>query len=72
MKKRLLEICHSDAKLYLIFGFHILVAEGKCLIVLEFLDMDLKKYMDSIPQDGTGLEPEMIKKFTFQLMNGLL
>ena len=34
---------HSDAKLYLIF---------------EFLDLDLKKYMDSIPN---GLAPELIK-----------
>ena len=42
---RLLDIVHSDAKLYL---------------VMEFLDMDLKKYMDSIG-DKEGLGPTMVK-----------
>ncbi|KAJ3041534.1 Cyclin-dependent kinase catalytic subunit, partial [Rhizophlyctis rosea] len=50
---RLLDIVHSDAKLYLIF---------------EFLDLDLKKYMDSIP---TGLAPELIKSYLYQIIKGL-
>ncbi|KAJ3116476.1 Cyclin-dependent kinase 2 [Phlyctochytrium bullatum] len=41
---KLLDIVHQDQKLYLIF---------------EFLDLDLKKYMDSI--QGTGLNPSLIK-----------
>ena len=32
--------------------------------------MDLKKYMDQIPEDGTGLGPDMVKKFTLQLISG--
>jgi cyclin-dependent kinase len=36
---------HSDSKLYL---------------VMEFLDMDLKKYMDSVG-DRDGLGPAMVK-----------
>ena len=42
---RLLDIVHSDAKLYLVF---------------EFLDLDLKRYMDSIG-DKDGLGPTMVK-----------
>jgi cyclin-dependent kinase len=39
-------------------------------LVFEFLDLDLKKYMDQIPTDGTGLGPDMVKKFTSQLISG--
>lgn len=47
---------HSDAKLYLVF---------------EFLDLDLKRYMDSIGDKGEGLGPNMVKKFCYQLIKGL-
>lgn len=51
----LYNIVHSDShKLYLVF---------------EFLDMDLKKYMESIPS-GAGLEPPMVKRFMSQLIRG--
>ncbi|KAI9632435.1 kinase-like domain-containing protein [Dioszegia hungarica] len=52
---KLLDIVHSDSKLYL---------------VMEFLDMDLKKYMDTVG-DKDGLGPNMVKKFTYQLVKGL-
>ena len=42
---RLLDIVHSDSKLYLVF---------------EFLDMDLKKYMDTMG-DKDGLKPHIVK-----------
>ena len=42
---RLLDIVHQDNKLYLVF---------------EFLDMDLKRYMDSIPKDHR-MDPQEIK-----------
>jgi hypothetical protein len=42
---RLLDVIHSDSKLYL---------------VMEFLDLDLKKYMDTIG-DKDGLGPNMVK-----------
>ncbi|PVU86675.1 hypothetical protein BB559_006429 [Furculomyces boomerangus] len=55
---KLLDIIHSDAKLYL---------------VCEFLDLDLKKYMDTTgPQ---GLMPAQVKSYMHQLVkdrNGLL
>jgi len=34
---RLLDVVHNDSKLYLVF---------------EFLDLDLKRYMDSVKQEG--------------------
>lgn len=51
----LLNIVHTDGhKLYL---------------VCEFLDMDLKKYMEAIPS-GVGLGADMIKRFMVQLIKG--
>ncbi|KAK9462003.1 kinase-like domain-containing protein [Lipomyces oligophaga] len=51
----LLNIVHSDSrKLYLVF---------------EFLDLDLKKYMEAIPQN-VGLGADMIKRFMSQLVQG--
>lgn len=53
---RLYDIIHSESnKLYLVF---------------EFLDLDLKKYMESIPQ-GVGLGARMIKRFMNQLLKGI-
>ncbi|RSH84361.1 Cyclin-dependent kinase catalytic subunit [Apiotrichum porosum] len=52
---KLLDIVHQDAKLYLVF---------------EFLDLDLKRYMDSLP-DKEALPPNLVKKFTYQLIKGL-
>ncbi|KAH8152530.1 uncharacterized protein LAJ45_03370 [Morchella importuna] len=53
---RLLNIIHADGhKLYLVF---------------EFLDLDLKKYMEAIPQN-MGLGRDMIKRFMSQLVEGV-
>ncbi|KAH6582460.1 hypothetical protein BASA60_001917 [Batrachochytrium salamandrivorans] len=52
---KLLDIVHNDTKLYLIF---------------EFLDLDLKKYMDTtVP---VGLSASLVKSYLYQLVNGLL
>ncbi|KAG4302139.1 hypothetical protein PCK1_001411 [Pneumocystis canis] len=52
---RLLNIVHQESRLYLVF---------------EFLDLDLKKYMNSIPKDMM-LGADMIKKFMSQLVSGV-
>jgi cyclin-dependent kinase len=44
--ERLFDILHQDQKLYLVF---------------EFVDMDLKKYMDSVGNAADGLSPLMVK-----------
>jgi len=54
---RLLDIVHADAKLYLVF---------------EFLDVDLKRYMEHANKVGNPIAPDMVKKFTYQLNSGLL
>ncbi|KAI6645694.1 Cyclin-dependent kinase 3 isoform X2 [Oopsacas minuta] len=48
------EVIHADDKIFLVF---------------EFLDQDLKKYMDSV--QGSGLPPEITKSYTYQLLSGI-
>ncbi|CAG8569171.1 9890_t:CDS:2 [Paraglomus occultum] len=52
---KLLDIVYQDNKLYLVF---------------EFLDMDLKRYMDNIPKEHV-MDPQEIKKLAFQLVTGV-
>jgi len=54
---KLLEIVHAESKLYLVF---------------EFLDMDLKRFMESGNSTGQPITLELVKKFTYQLTSGLL
>ncbi|KAJ2759322.1 Cyclin-dependent kinase catalytic subunit [Coemansia nantahalensis] len=51
---KLLDIEYEDAKLYLVF---------------EFLDLDLKKYMDSV--GPAGLSADQVKSYMHQLVKGL-
>jgi len=51
---KLLDIVHSESKLYLVF---------------EFLDMDLRKYMETT--DQKGMSPEIIWSFLKQLIKGV-
>lgn len=53
---RLLDIVHADQKLYL---------------VCEFLDVDLKRYMERGNSTGVPLSLDLCKKFTYQLTSGL-
>lgn len=43
---------------------------NKIYLVFEYLDMDLKRYMESIPE-GEGLDANMVKKFMLQLIKGI-
>jgi serine/threonine protein kinase len=47
------DVIHQDQKLYLVF---------------EFLDQDLKKYMDAV---GKKLKPMLVKSYMFQLLEGI-
>ncbi|KAJ1835864.1 Cyclin-dependent kinase catalytic subunit [Coemansia sp. RSA 2711] len=51
---KLFDIVYNDAKLYLVF---------------EFLDLDLKKYMDSVGPGG--LSPAQVKSYMHQLVKGI-
>ena len=50
---RLLDVVHSETKLQLVF---------------EYLEQDLKKYMDT---HGGALQPPVVRSFAYQLLNGL-
>eukprot|EP00188_Purpureofilum_apyrenoidigerum_P000340 Plantae.Rhodophyta-Purpureofilum_apyrenoidigerum.ctg11428.p1 GENE.Plantae.Rhodophyta-Purpureofilum_apyrenoidigerum.ctg11428~~Plantae.Rhodophyta-Purpureofilum_apyrenoidigerum.ctg11428.p1 ORF type:complete len:308 (-),score=47.05 Plantae.Rhodophyta-Purpureofilum_apyrenoidigerum.ctg11428:85-1008(-) len=49
------DVVHCNNKLYLVF---------------EYLDQDLKRYMDSIPQ-STPLDPMRIKSYLYQIISGI-
>ncbi|KAK6237154.1 hypothetical protein SCA6_012491 [Theobroma cacao] len=51
---RLQDVVHSEKRLYLVF---------------EYLDLDLKKHMDSCPEFGK--DPRMIKTFLYQILRGI-
>lgn len=48
-----------------------IIADGhKVYLVFEFLDLDLKKYMEAIPS-GMPLGADMVKRFMSQLVSGV-
>jgi len=49
----------------------VLMQESRIYLVFEFLSMDLKKYLDSIP-DGQFMDKELVKSYTYQLLEGIL
>lgn len=51
---RLLDVVPSEKKLFMVF---------------EFLDRDLKKYMDSVPASGISLP--LVKSYLYQLLSGI-
>lgn len=44
--------------------------ENKLMLVFEFMDKDLKKYMD-VHGDRSALQPPLIKSFMYQLLKGI-
>ncbi|XP_024996226.1 cell division control protein 2 homolog A-like isoform X1 [Cynara cardunculus var. scolymus] len=51
---RLHDVVHSDKRLYLVF---------------EYLDLDLKKHMDSCPEFSK--DPHLVKMFLYQMLRGI-
>lgn len=49
----------------------VLLQESKLYLVFEFLSMDLKKYMDSIPS-GQTLDKKLVKSYMYQITDGIL
>mmetsp|Transcript_21623 Transcript_21623/g.37239 ORF Transcript_21623/g.37239 Transcript_21623/m.37239 type:complete len:303 (+) Transcript_21623:149-1057(+) len=44
--------------------------ENRLYLVFEYLDQDLKRYMDSLVGSG-GLKPMQVKSYLYQLLNGI-
>ncbi|KAF9177627.1 Cyclin-dependent kinase 3, partial [Haplosporangium sp. Z 767] len=53
---QLLDIIHDESRLYLVF---------------EFLNLDLKRYMDTAPTTTTGLPLDQVKEYLYQLVKGV-
>lgn len=49
----------------------VLMQEGKLYLVFEFLSMDLKKYIDSIPKEKM-LEKQLVKSYLYQILQAML
>ncbi|KAK3313051.1 kinase-like domain-containing protein [Apodospora peruviana] len=45
--------------------------ENKLMLVSEYMDMDLKKYMDTRGGDHGQLDPQVGKSFVYQLLRGI-
>ncbi|PWN91441.1 putative Cdk1-cyclin-dependent kinase 1 [Acaromyces ingoldii] len=56
---------------YIVRLYDIIHQESKLYLVMEFLDLDLKKYMDNVGKRPDGMGPEIVKKFTYQLVRGI-
>jgi serine/threonine protein kinase len=52
---RLLDVINQSSKLYLVF---------------EYLDLDLKRYMESVKQSG-GMNSDQIRSYLYQILSGL-
>ncbi|CAM9016005.1 unnamed protein product [Wickerhamomyces anomalus] len=50
--------------------YDVIHTENKLTLVFEYLDRDLKKYMDVHGNNG-ALEPHVVKSFMFQLLKGI-
>ncbi|RUS90729.1 hypothetical protein EGW08_001533 [Elysia chlorotica] len=49
----------------------VLMQEHKLYLVFEFLSMDLKKYLDTIPS-GKLMDPMLVKSYLHQIVEGIL
>ncbi|XP_071439939.1 cyclin-dependent kinase 1 [Hetaerina americana] len=49
----------------------VVMEESKLYLIFEFLSMDLKRHMDTIPK-GEYLEPETVKSYLYQILQAIL
>ncbi|XP_055387305.1 cyclin-dependent kinase 1 [Condylostylus longicornis] len=49
----------------------VIMEENRLYLIFEFLSMDLKKYMDSLPSDKV-MDPELVRSYVYQITNAIL
>ncbi|XP_055304907.1 cyclin-dependent kinase 1-like [Sitodiplosis mosellana] len=49
----------------------VLMEENRLYLIFEFLSMDLKKYMDTLPQDKL-MKPELVRSYLYQISAAML
>lgn len=49
----------------------VLMEENRLYLIFEFLSMDLKKYMDTLPSDKV-MDPELVRSYLYQITGAIL
>ena len=49
----------------------VLMEENRLYLIFEFLSMDLKKYMDTLPADKM-MDPDLVKSYLYQITTAML
>lgn len=49
----------------------VLMEESRLYLIFEFLSMDLKKYMDSLPVEKM-MDPELVRSYLYQITAAML
>lgn len=49
----------------------VLMEENRIYLIFEFLSMDLKKYMDSLPADK-HMDPKLVRSYLYQITSAIL
>jgi cyclin-dependent kinase 1 len=49
----------------------VILQDGKLYLVFEFLSMDLKKYLDSVPGDQP-VDPQLVKSYMHQILDAMV
>ncbi|EFA05799.2 cyclin-dependent kinase 1 [Tribolium castaneum] len=49
----------------------VMMEENRLYLIFEFLSMDLKKYLDTIPQ-GSYMDPQLVKSYLYQINEAIL
>ncbi|XP_029465612.1 cyclin-dependent kinase 1 [Rhinatrema bivittatum] len=49
----------------------VLMQDSRLYLIFEFLSMDLKKYLDSIPSDQF-MDPMLVKSYLYQILQGIV
>jgi len=49
----------------------VILQDGKLYLVFEFLSMDLKKYLDSVPGDQP-VDPQLVKSYMYQILDAMV
>jgi cyclin-dependent kinase 1 len=49
----------------------VLMEDNRLYLIFEFLSMDLKKYMDSLPSEKM-LDPELVRSYMYQITAAIL
>lgn len=49
----------------------VLMEESRLYLIFEFLSMDLKKYMDTLPQ-GKMMKPDLVRSYLYQITSAML